>query len=166
METIRKVALAFPVVQPHVGRVTAGIQDYARQHGQWRFVVAPQTVGASLRSLHGWPGDGVIALINTPRLARAAREAGLPVVNISGGLPETELPRVTDDQVAVGQIAADHLLECGFRHFGYYGLRRVWFSQQRARGIVDHKNGFNQTITVSSGKEVLRAVLRSVNGYH
>lgn len=135
MRKVTRVALAFPLEHPHLGRVAAGIKDYARDHGEWTLALAPETRGASLRSLRGWPGDGVIALVNNRADARVARQMQLPVVNISGALRNAGVPCVTDDQLAVGRMAADHLLDCGFRRFGYYGLRGVWYAQQRGRGF-------------------------------
>src|SRR5690606_31229725 len=33
-------------------------------------------------------------------------------------------------------IAAEHLLERGFRHLAYYGIAGRWFSRERARGFT------------------------------
>lgn len=51
----RRVALAFPMAHAHLAQVTAGIKDYAHQHGDWALAIAPETLGMSLRSLRGWP---------------------------------------------------------------------------------------------------------------
>ena len=57
------------------------------------------------------------------RRPRASKGLNVPIVNISGTLPKTPVPRVSFDNGRVGQLAADHLIERGFREFAYYGLR-------------------------------------------
>ncbi len=148
MAKTRKVALAFPMAHAHLAQVTAGIKDYAQQHGDWRLAVAPETLGMSLSSLRGWPGDGVISLVNRRSEARAAKRLSVPVVNISGAIADAELPCVTDEHRTIGHMAADHLLECGFRRFAYYGLRGVLYAQERGRGFVDRVQQHGGTCAV------------------
>ncbi len=138
MAKARKVALAFPVSEPHLARMVRGIVDYADERGGWTFSFCPETSTASLAGLKGWPGHGVIAVVNTKAEARAMREIGLPVVNFSGSLRNAGLPRVMVDQEAIGRLAAEHLLDCGFRRFAYHGLQRVWSSELRRRAFVEH----------------------------
>jgi LacI family transcriptional regulator len=42
------------------------------------------------------------------------------------------------DQEAIGRLAAEHLLDCGFRRFAYHGLERVWSSEQRKQAFIKH----------------------------
>ena len=136
------MALAFPLGVPHLARTVSGVTDYARQHGHWTFITSPPTLTSaqesamSVLSLKGWPGDGVIALITTEAEARAGRQLGMPVVNMTGVLHHTGLPRVMVDQQAIGRLAAEHLLDRGLRRLAYYGFRDVWYSQQRREGFV------------------------------
>jgi len=108
---------------------------FARARGNWFLVSSPETHFLPVRSLDGWRGDGVIAMINTPAEARFASELSMPVVNISGALCETPVPRVRVDYEAIGRAAADHLLARGFRRFAYYGLRRVWYAKLHGEGF-------------------------------
>jgi len=136
MPKVKEIALAFPAVVPHLGHVLRGIADYAQRHARWTFVVSPETFILRLRSLQGWGGDGIIALINTKPEAQAARQLDVPVVNLSGALREAGLPRVMVDHEAVGRLAAEHLLACGFRRFAYYGVRDLWYARQRRAGFA------------------------------
>lgn len=124
-----KIALAFPRGVPHIERALRGIMDYAHQRTDWSFVFSPETHAMSVRQLDGWPGQGVIAMINTAADDKAARELGIPVVNISGALKTSSMPRVRVDYDAIGRLAADHLLDRGFRRFAFYGVRGLWYSQ-------------------------------------
>jgi len=133
----RQIALAFPLAPPHLVQVLRGITDYARRRGNWVLSPNPDTYRMSVGDLRGWPGDGVIAMVDTPAEARAAQSLSIPVVNLSGRLRRSSLPRVMVDQQGVGRLAAEHLLDCGFRRFGYYGPPDVWFGQLRCRGFVE-----------------------------
>ena len=137
MAKVQEIALAFPAAVPHLGRVLRGIAEYAQRHARWTFVLSPETFVMRLQSLKGWGGHGVIALIDTKAEAQAARKLGVPVVNLSGALRDAGLPRVMVDHQAVGRLAAEHLLERGFRRFAYYGVRDLWYARQRRGAFIE-----------------------------
>ncbi len=132
-----KVALAFSIGGTHRDRIAQGLVKYARERGNWTFASSPETAILSLKDLKGWPGDGVVATISTRAQERAAQQLGLPVVNVLGSLHRAKVPRVTEDQLVVGRLAAEHLLDRGFQRFGYYGLRNVWYAFERGRGFIE-----------------------------
>jgi LacI family transcriptional regulator len=142
----KQVALAFPVGVPWLALCMRGIAEYAQQRGSWNFLTSLTTlIGAkefsiTVSGLKGWPGHGVIAFINDRVEARDAQRLGIPVVSLSGMLHDAGLPRVIVDHYAIGRLAADHLLQCGFRRLGYYGIRGPWYSQQREKGFRDRAN--------------------------
>jgi LacI family transcriptional regulator len=138
MGQIRQVALALSMSVPHQVLTLQGIVDFARQHQQWRIHFSPDRYTISLADLVGWPGHGVITVIETPAQARTAPRIGLPVINLSGILRRAGVPRVMVDQEAIGRMAAEHLLECGFQRFGYYGPPGVWYATLRRRGFTEH----------------------------
>ncbi|MEM9494199.1 MAG: XylR family transcriptional regulator, partial [Myxococcota bacterium] len=99
-----------------------GIAQYARKVGGWRLGVAPAGRSERLRLHPDWVGDGVIARVNTPALAEDLLRSGVPAVNVScydHGLPD--IPQCTVNEQIVGEMAAAHLMDCGLRHFAYYG---------------------------------------------
>ncbi len=154
MAKVRQVALAFPLAPPHLVRLVHGISDYARERGNWVISPNPDTYRMSVGALRDWPGDGIIAMVETMTEVRAAREIGLPVVNLSARLREAGLPRVMVDHRTIGRLAAEHLLDCGFRRFGYYGSRGPWFSQLRRQGFIERisrQGGLYSLLEVSSG---------------
>ncbi len=121
----------------HMEGIVHGILQYARQHGPWQFTVNPDVLSLSPCSLRGWSGNGIITWINTKAEAHAITQLDIPAVNLCGALGDTGIPRVTVDNQATGRLAAEHLLECGFRRFGYYGVRGMWNAQQRGVGFVE-----------------------------
>ncbi|MBN1590036.1 MAG: XylR family transcriptional regulator, partial [Pirellulales bacterium] len=131
-----QVAIAFALSESHQTHILRGIQQFAEERGNWAFTFSPEHYGSSIAALRHWPGDGILATVATKHENQIAREMGIPVVNLSGALRDTRLPRVMVDQEAMGRIAAEHLLNCGFRNFGYFGVARVWSGQQRKTGFV------------------------------
>ena len=127
----KEIALAFPR-GAHQEELINGVLRYAADHGcTWTYITAPESLALSVLDLHGWRGDGIIAALNTPAEANCVRELSMPIVNISGTLPKTPVPRVSLDSHLVGRMAADHLIERGFQEFAYYGLRSVAYSTVR-----------------------------------
>ena len=90
----------------------------------------------SMQTLVGWSGDGVLASLRTEAQVRAAQTLGVPVVNLRPLAPG-DVPRVMVDQEAIGRLAAEHLLERGFRRTAYFGQQGMWYSQQREHGFVE-----------------------------
>ena len=162
MAKVKQVALAFPIAPTHDERILRGIVDYTRQHQRWMLTYSPETYAMSIKSLKGWRGAGVIADINTKAEARIARELALPVVNVSGVLDNAGLPRVATDPEAVGRLAAEHLLDCGFQRFAYYGLRNVWSAQQRGWAFRQRvvQDGYTCSVLEASGSYTTQAPWR------
>ncbi|MGI6417928.1 MAG: substrate-binding domain-containing protein [Thermoguttaceae bacterium] len=139
----KQVAVAIPIAVPWMAECLGGILEYAREHGGWNVLTSPPTlIGAmeltlTAASLRGWPGDGVIAFINNRKEASDAKRLGIPVVTLGGVLCDPSLPRVMVDHYAIGRVAADHLLQCGFRRLAFYGIRGPWYARQRRQGFVD-----------------------------
>lgn len=135
-----RVALAFPLSQAHLHSLAQGVADYARSETAWLLTTGGEAATLSIEHLHGWRGDGIVAALVRPSEVQAARDfirRGVPVVTIAGAIRRPAgIPRVTVENPAVGRMAAAHLLSCGFRHFAFYGLRDVAYSQERLEGFA------------------------------
>jgi LacI family transcriptional regulator len=130
-----EIALAFPRGS-HQEVFIEGILQYAKANEcKWSYIIAPEWNAVSILHLVGWPGDGVIAALNTPKEAKCAATFHLPVVNISGALVESPVPRSQVDNRAIGNLAAEHLLGKGFQTFAYYGMKEIEYSNQRLLGF-------------------------------
>lgn len=125
-----------PVGDPLQAPLLLAIAKYARTK-RWTLQVNPETPALRMRCLAGWPGDGIIALLGTKTEVAAAKALKTPVVNLSGAVRGSGLPRVMVDQEAAGRLAAEHLLATGFTRFAYYGVKDMWYSQQRKAGFVN-----------------------------
>jgi LacI family transcriptional regulator len=127
----KEIALAFPR-GAHQEVLITGVLKYALTNGcNWSYITSPESLALSVLDLRDWRGDGIIAALNTPAEAACVKELKAPVVNISGSLTKTPVPRVSLDNEMVGVLAAEHLIERGFRAFAFYGLRDVAYSSVR-----------------------------------
>jgi LacI family transcriptional regulator len=81
--------------------------------------------------LAGWEGDGIIARIENPAIARALHKMRLPIVDVSAARLVPSLPWFETDDAAIAQTAFEHLRERGFRNFAYCGDRRFNWSNWR-----------------------------------
>jgi len=113
--------------------VYAGCQKYADEAG-WDCSINPAADRMLKRKGGGVPFDGVIARATT-QLAQAARQAGVPMVNVWVNSPTRGLPSVFADFETSGVMAAEHLLARGFRKFGYLGFLRDIDSQRQLQGF-------------------------------
>ncbi|MEX2216123.1 MAG: substrate-binding domain-containing protein [Phycisphaeraceae bacterium] len=103
--------------------VFAGVQRYAKE-ADWQCEL-DEFIQASLgtRTAHGRRYDGLIARANDD-LARRARRAGLPLVNVWFNSPSrAKLPGVFPDFAELGRLAGEHLCDRGYRHFACISCR-------------------------------------------
>ena len=129
-----RIALLIETSRGYGRELLRGVVRYARLHGPWGFYVTPGDFLQAVPRMKSWGGTGIIARVETPAVARAILASGLPTIAL--GLsdeqlrPESPLSRLSEvvsDSHGAGRMAAEHLLERGFRHYAYVGSRgRVW----------------------------------------
>lgn len=121
------------------GRNTVrGIALYARQHGPWRFHHEWRNTDTYFPSwLKGWSGDGFIARVENPRLAKALRSFHVPIVDVLGTITGTRIPLVHVDDQRIGELAADTFLDKGFSSFAYAGIGTFNWSERRGQAFAD-----------------------------
>jgi LacI family transcriptional regulator len=131
-----RVALAFDAYgSVHWLDVARGATAAAERFG-WHIAACPDGPPPTLGRLLAAGCDAVIAAVTTVAEARAARAAGVPIVNVSAAVDADGLPQATFDNAAIGSVAAHHLLAQGYTHFAFYGLDAVGFSARRREGFA------------------------------
>ena len=109
-----------------------GIARYLRIHGHWSVEFEESEPWVKVPEwFDRWKWDGVIARVQTPAIARAVGALGVPVVDLSGCLPDLPFPIIRSDETVVGRMAAEHLLARGFKRFAYCGLNGFDWSERR-----------------------------------
>jgi LacI family transcriptional regulator len=112
--------------------ILRGIAQYVREHPGWSLFHEPRSLEESLPEwLEDWEGDGIIARIQNRTIAQAVCRTRLPVVDVLGLVPDLGIPLVHVDDREIARLAAEHLLERGFRQFGYLGLKNENWSIRR-----------------------------------
>ena len=109
-----------------------GVIAYQREHELWSIYVGEQERGARPpRWLKNWRGDGIIARIETEPIAAALRNINIPTVDVSAARRVKSLPWVETDDRAIAQLAAQHLIERGFRKLAFCGEPQFNWSKWR-----------------------------------
>ncbi|OGV68314.1 MAG: hypothetical protein A2283_13455 [Lentisphaerae bacterium RIFOXYA12_FULL_48_11] len=140
MKMRRKVSYVAVVVDTtdEWGRsIVRGIGNYSRACGSWRVWLWSWGRNAPMPLPAKWDGHGIIAGVYNHDLARALSAIRKPIVNISASrIQDVNLPRVTTDIRAAACLAAEYLLDCGLRHFAYYGLHSDIYVQNYCQEFV------------------------------
>ena len=95
-----------------------GIMTFAKEHGWFVERVSRHTPPEF------WIGDGALVMLDDLHpiggTLRHCRKHNIPVVDLMTMLPQVKLPRVIGDNRAIGQLAARHFRERGFRNIAWY----------------------------------------------
>ncbi|NNE01208.1 MAG: DNA-binding transcriptional regulator [Pirellulaceae bacterium] len=122
MKSRPNVALLIETSNGYARGVLDGVVSYVNQHGPWSIYLPEQDRTAPPPSwLASWRGDGIIARIETDEVANAVRRRGVPVVDVSAARRVEDIPWVETDDMAIAQLAADHLLHRGFKNLAFVG---------------------------------------------
>ena len=137
-----KVALLVETSNAYARELLHGVRAWLREHGPWVLWLAEAGRGATPPGwLRDWKGDGIIARVETPAIARAVAATGLPTVDVSAARLLHDLPWLETDDRAIAHMAAEHLRERGFQSFGYCGDARFNWSRWRGEAFRAHLAG-------------------------
>ncbi len=109
-----------------------GIAEYVQSQPDWSLHLEETGPIKSVPAwMQSWRGDGIIARIETPGIARSLLAKGVPLVNVSGRASPPGVPHVDLDNGGVCKLAVEYLTQRGFRHFAYSGNPRFQWSRWR-----------------------------------
>ena len=130
---MRRVALLVETSLSYGRGVLRGVREYVDAHERWSvFLEQRELAAASPDWIARFEGDGILCR----RLTDAVRRAGVPTVVLDDqDEPPAGAPAILNDSLAVGRLAAEHLIERGFRSLGYYGPPERYWSRRRCRGV-------------------------------
>jgi LacI family transcriptional regulator len=127
-----KVALLVETSNSYARGLLRGIVSYIREHRPWSLYLSEHNRGDKPpRWLAHWNGQGIIARVENGAIAEALRRVSVPLVDVSAARLIPALPWFETDDGAIAQLAADHLLERGFKYFAYAGDGRFNWSNWR-----------------------------------
>lgn len=119
--------------------ILRGIASYVRTHDSWALYHEAHGLEDSVpRWFHKWRGDGIIARFQNPALVKIVEKMGIPVVDVLGVVPAaSKFPLVHVNDVHIAHTAVEHLLERGFRRFGYVGIQGENWSDARRDAFAE-----------------------------
>ena len=137
MSEVQRIALLMGQDLGYCRGVLRGVHAYVVQKRcPWVFRNAPPQADI-LGPLREWQPHGIIAHLFDRRFAQRVAALRKPVVNTTSTLADLKIPLVEVDHDRIGQLAAEHFLERGFKNFGYFGSGWTDFSKRRERGFCD-----------------------------
>lgn len=98
-----------------------GVAGYTQHHRPWSFYWEPRGLDIAHGGLKKLDADGII-FRDVGTLKAQVLRLGIPAVVIGHAGSEVRgLINVVTDSPKIGQMGAEHLLQCGFRHFAFFG---------------------------------------------
>lgn len=129
----RRVALLIESSRAYGRGLFLGVAKFVREHHEWSVQSEEWKWTDSFPAwLKHWKGDGVIARVETPKMAALIRQLGVPAVDLRGSVSGLNLPLIDTDDGKVAALAAEHLMERGFRHYAFCGFVGANYSDKRA----------------------------------
>lgn len=139
MDSRKSVVLLVETSNSYGRQLLRGIHDWMLENERWSIRFLEQGRGANVPGwLEGWDGDGIIARLENTETANCLMSLGIPLVDVSAALPESNVPRVATDSRRVVEIAIAHFRERGLRRFAFCGDRRFLWSNARERYFEEH----------------------------
>ncbi len=129
------VALYLSLTQMHHQGIANGALRYANAKG-WRIFGAYWPM-YEIGAIDAWNGDGIIAAVESAGELRKLRRAGVPIVDISGAIERDDLTRVSNDNVAIGRLAGDHIARLGYDRYCFAAAAGSLWSDERFRGFQE-----------------------------
>lgn len=148
MKKIPKVILLTETTHAYGRGLLRGIAKYSKLHGPWSFYRERPFYGhfkqfkSRVSEFKKINADGII--IREPSVDQIEQfmKLGIPLI-ISPNLMDPKIPTVLTNAEKIGQLAAEHLLDRGFKHFAYCGFEEMQWSKNRYEYFankIDQKN--------------------------
>lgn len=122
MKRRRSVALLIETSNAYARGLLEGVIHYMRSHDTWSVYLPEQQRTARPPTWLGkWRGDGIIARIETEEMADLVSRKKVPTVDVSAARHVPNIPWVETDDAEISRLAAEHLIERGFRNLAFVG---------------------------------------------
>lgn len=116
--------------------LTSGVAACARRVGSWQIDIAFPSESGGAEHLFDGRYEGVIIGYPFGSIPASLRTTRSKVVFAACSIPE--VPAIVHDNLEIGEMAAEHLIECGYRRFAYFGVDVDW--------SIDRYQGFKKSL--------------------
>jgi LacI family transcriptional regulator len=157
MKKLPRVALIIESTASYGRELIRGVVRYSRMHGPWYFpwvfynddlcYVERMREGVDVDYLRRWRPDGIITR-DAEDIGKLTR-LNIPLfVAVGMNAPDPRMNNITTDDLTIGQMAAEHLLERGLRNFGFCGFDDMVWSRSRSESFRNRiaEAGFQTSI--------------------
>lgn len=112
--------------------IVSGIAKYSHRYGPWVFYNEMFELKKSLSLLKKWGANGIVVHVSDPIMAKKVIPSGMPAVAITVNELVKGVPNIMGNAIAIGEMAANYLIDRGFRQFAYCGFSDMLYSKKRA----------------------------------
>jgi len=133
----RNVLMALSVYNSDIHR---GVARFGRDHN-WHITADFEDEIPAF-----WQGHGVLTQLGAPeKIWQHLQHLEVPIVDLAESRPNIRIPRVTVDNAAIGEIAAEFFLSRGFRKFAFVHRWDLGTSRKRRDHFLSRieKEGFD-----------------------
>ena len=131
-DSSRRIAVVQSSV--NVRRLTPGLAPFAGMGYDFWIIDLYRQPELLLASLREWQ-PGAIVTEWLPGLTEALVKLGCPVVLVPSDEPVAGVYHVDNDDVAIGRLAAEHLISRGYPNFAFVGRSDAHYAKQRLEGF-------------------------------
>lgn len=133
-----QVLLIFSTRFEECTHILKGISQFERSHSPWAaFLDDEMRAEIDPQWLSSKKWSGVISRHTTPRLVQACALRKIPLVDLNDTPPFPGVPKIRPDNVALGHLGAEHLLERGFTSLAFCGFRNNAWACERRDGFIE-----------------------------
>ena len=141
--------------------ILCGIARYVHESGPWSLHLEARNnifrEGWEPKWLNNWQGNGIIARFDAQSVLNAVKRSTLPAIDVLGDMRHNHFPIVHVDDTAIARLAAQHLLDRGFRNFAFVARENEAWSDNRLaafkKAVAEH--GFDCDVLQTSDFEEL-----------
>lgn len=131
----RKKNILLAITTTHHG-LYRGVARFAREN-DWHLTTDMLYAATIPR---GWKGDGIISHVGYwNELSEFLKSAECPCVELTNVRADLGIPHVEGDNLAIGELAAHHFLERGYRNY-------AWFPFTEDSNNAERRDGFAKTL--------------------
>lgn len=131
-ELCRRIAVVQSSV--NVRRLTPGFAPFAGMGYDFWIIDLYRQPDLLLASLREWK-PGAIVTEYLPGLTELLAGLGCPVILVPSDQPVDEVYHVDVDDLAIGRLAAEHLIARGYQNFAFVGRGDAHYAKQRLQGF-------------------------------
>lgn len=138
---IPHVALLVETSRSYGRAILRGVRKYISENGPWSFYIELRALESKAPNwLRTWRGDGILTRTGSQAMADIIRRADVPTVELRASRLDHAFPFIGVDNLSMGRMIVDHLLERGFRRFALYAIDTEDYFVERCRNFVEAVN--------------------------